>query len=152
MIIDLKIETYQDRYSGDLLKLAENFHKESIGEYDAMFDPEAVIKTIEANKATNAENCFLLVINGVCQGVLFGVSFNSMTSGEPIFQEIIWYVNEPFRRYGIKLLKEAEKRLKLRNIKIIIMAVMENSKTEKLKAFYTRLGFRPMETHFVRNL
>jgi hypothetical protein len=131
------------------MKLVENFHKEAVGEYDDVFSPDALIAAI---KRADPKDAFLLLVEDVCHGILFGARYNSPTSGREIFQEIIWYVNEPFRRYGVRLLKEAEKMLQLSGTSIMIMAVLENSKTEKLKSFYERLGFRKMETHYVRSL
>lgn len=145
----MTIEPYSEKYFLQVVSLIENFHAEAVGEYDDMFDKNSVIETI---KNSDPSNAFLLVVDGVCQGLLFGVVFNSMLNGRKIFQEIIWYVNAPFRRYGVKLLKEAEKILKSSGIGIIIMAVLENSKTVKLKRFYERLGYKPMEVHYVRSL
>lgn len=147
----MRVETYSDRYFLDVVKLVENFHKEAVGEYDDVFDPNVLIETIRV-QSEHPENAFLLIVDGVCQGILFGARFKSPINGKWIFQEVIWYVNEPFRRYGVRLLREAEKLLKSSGISVMIMAVLENSKTEKLKAFYQRLGFKPMETHFVRPL
>ena len=145
----MRIETYSDRWFLDVVKLIENFHAEAIGEYDDFFSSDAAIETI---KTADHSNAFLLIIDEVCQGILYGVNIISPTSGKKIFQEVIWYVNEPFRKYGVRLLREVEKILKSKGVSIMIMAVLENSKTAKLKSFYERLGFKPMETHFVRSL
>ena len=145
----MKVELYSDLYFLDVVKLVENFHKEAVGEYYGSIDQNAIIDTI---KSTDKNASYLLIIDGVCQGILSGVCFTWMTTGRPAFQEIIWYVNPAFRRYGIKLLREVEKQLTAIGVSTMIMAVLENSKTEKIKRFYERLGFKPMETHYVRNL
>ena len=146
------IENYSDLYYLDVLKLVDNFHKEAINEYDDVFDAHSVINTIVGFNGKNSHNAFLLIINGSCQGLLAGIDYQSMTSGRSVFQEVIWYVNKSFRRYGLRLLNEAEKRLKERGVSIMIMAVLENSKTQKIKKLYDRLGYKPMEVHYVRNL
>lgn len=148
----MRIEPYSDRYFLDVVKLVENFHNEAAGEYLGLFEPQSLIDTITKLKGTESDNAFLLIVDDVCQGILAGVEFKSMTSGKRIFQEMIWYVNEPFRRYGIKLLKYAENSLKLKGINNIIMAVLENSKTEKIKSLYSRLGYKPVEVHYMREL
>ena len=145
----MKIEAYSDLYFLDVVKIIENFHKEAVCEYDEFFNPDSLI---EAIKSADPNNAFLLIMDGVCQGLLYGQRFVSATSGKTIFQEAVWYVNKPFRGSGLILLKEAEKMLKSQGVGIIIMAVLENSKTEKIKTFYQRLGFKPMETHYVRSL
>ena len=143
---------YSDKYQADVVRLVQEFHRESLHEYDDIFNPEAVLDIITKQKENNAGNCFLLIVDGICHGMLFGMMTPSMVNGSPMFQEIIWYVSERYRRYGIKLLRYVEKVLKERNCGILIMAVMENSKTAKLKRFYERLGFKKMETHFVITL
>lgn len=148
----MKIETYSDRYYPDVVKLVENFHTEVVSEYLGAFDPLKLIQTITGLKDSHAKNAFLLIIDDVCQGMLAGIEFQSMTSDQKIFQEVIWYVNIPFRKYGLWLFNEVQKRLKLSGFTIMMMAVLENSKTEKIKHFYERLGFKPMETHYMRNL
>jgi GNAT superfamily N-acetyltransferase len=148
----MTIEPYSDKYFNDVIKIVENFHKEAVGEYDEAFDVGSIVHFIETNREANSNNALLLIIDDVCQGMIFGTSFKSMLNERKIWQEIIWYVNEPYRRHGIKLLKEMEKLLKSNGVSIMIMAVLENSKTEKLKEFYERLGFKKMETHYTRNL
>ena len=147
----MTVETYSDRYFLDVVKIVENFHKEAVREYDDLFDAVSLIETI---KNADPSGAFLLIIDGTCQGLLFGVKTKSLINGKTIFQEIIWYVNEPYRACGagVRLLRSAENMLKSQGVSIMIMAVLENSKTQKLKSFYTRLGFKPMETHFVRDL
>lgn len=147
-----RVETYSDQYFADVVQLVENFHKEAVGEYDELFDPHALIETIKSMKEPNGHNAFLLIVNNSCQGILAGAEYKSLLNNKRIFQEIIWYVNAPFRRYGVYLLNEVQKTLKLNGIGIMIMAVLENSKTEKIKSLYDRLGFKPMEVHYVRTL
>ena len=145
----MTVETYSDKYFLDVVRLVENFHKEALSEYDDLFNPNVLIENINS---INPKDIFLLIVNETCQGILYGTRFKSMVSGKEVWQEIIWYVNESFRGYGVKLLSEVEKVLKSSGVSTIIMAVLENSKTEKLKTFYQRLGYKPMETHFVRSI
>jgi len=148
----MRVETYSDRYYLDVVKLIHNFHDEAVGEYVGEFDPEAVIKTIVGLKENNAQNAFLMIVGESCEGIIAGLESHCMVNGRKMYQELIWYVNEPFRSRGVKLLKIVEERLKLNGFSIMIMAVLENSKTEKLKAFYEKVGYRKMETHYVREL
>lgn len=145
----MRVEVYSDKYFIDVMKIVENFHKEAVCEYESLFDPQVLIGTI---KKSDPSNAFLLIVDNACQGILFGTRFDSLINKTKIFQEIIWYVNKPFRTFGVNLLREAEKILKEQGICTMIMAVLENSKTEKIKSFYERLGYKPMETHFVRTL
>ena len=145
----MRVETYSDRYLQDVVRLIEAFHKEAVAEYDSEISSEALLETI---KAGNPENCFLLIVDDACQGLIYGIRVRSHLNGKTIFQEVMWYVSKPYRRYGVRLLRKVENILLLENVCVIIMVVLENSKTDKLKAFYQRVGYRPMETHYVRNL
>ncbi len=145
----MTVEPLSEKYYPDIVRLVENFHNEAVSEYDDLFDAKVLIETM---KNADVNSAFLLVVDGVCQGILFGIHVPSYTNDRIIFQEVIWYVNKPFRRYGINLLKEVENILKSRGVSIMIMAVLENSKTEKLKRFYESMGYKKMETHFVRSL
>lgn len=148
----IRIETYSDKYFLDVVKLAKAFHQEAVIEYDGIFEVDALINTITNLKEENSKNAFLLIIDEVCQGILAGVEYKSMINSNRIFQEIIWFVNRDFRRHGIYLLNKAQEFLKSNGINIMIMAVLENSKTEKIKNLYSRLGFKPMEVHYIRTL
>lgn len=148
----ISIQNYSEQYLDDVVELVKKFYDEAVGEYDHMLDLDTLIATIKTQAETNANNAFLLLVDNKCQGILYGQQFQSMSTGKLVFQELIWYMNIAFRRYGIKLLKHAEKVLHDNGVSSIIMAVLENSKTEKLKQFYSRMGYRPMETHFIRQL
>lgn len=148
----MTVETYSDRYFLDVVKIVENFHREAVHEYDDLFNADTLIETIKSAKAENAANCFLLIVDGTCQGMLYGTRFKSLLNDRIIFQEAIWYVNVAYRSRGVKLLNDVEKILKSQGVSIMIMALLENSKAEKLKQLYARMGYKPMETHFVRSL
>ena len=145
----MRVETYSDRYFLDVVKLIKNFHEEAVSEYDQEFNSDAVIETI---KTADHANSYLLIVDEVCQGILSGTMLRSPNNGSGIFQEVIWYVNKPFRRYGVQLLRVVENTLKSIGVSTMIMVALENSKSSKLKTFYERLGYKPMETHYVRNL
>lgn len=145
----MKVENYSDKYFLDVVKLVQNFHAEAVSEYDADFDPNVIIETIQN---ADPQNGFLLIVDGKCEGLLYGTRFKSSINGSFIFQEVIWYVNPAFRSHGVHLLNEVTRILKLQDVNVMIMAVLENSKAVKLKRFYERLGFKPMETHYMRTL
>ncbi len=146
------IETYTDKYYDDVVGIIANFYKEAIQYYDVGLDKERLMQTITMLKVNNAGNAFLMIIDGKCQGILAGLEAPSMLNPKRIFQELIWYVNEPFRRYGIVLLHKVQKMLKMQGFETMIMTVLEASKPEKIKRFYERMGFKHFETHYIRSL
>lgn len=148
----IHIETYTPNYDEDIAKIVENFHDESLSQYDSGFDKEAVLRTIRSFDGDQASNAFLLIIDGKCQGLLAGTEISSLVNNKRTFQELIWYVNLPFRRYGVKLLERVQEILKDRGFDTLIMAVMENSKTKKIKNLYKAMGFKLCESHYIRSL
>ena len=147
----MRVEQYSDRYFLDVVKLVENFHKETLGKYDSDLDPAALIETIR-RESYDSRNVFLLILGNRCEGILAGHEFKSMINHTKIFQEYIWYTNKPFGKYGIRLIKEVQKILKSRGVNAIILSILEAPISVKLKRIYNRLGYKHLETHFVRAL
>jgi GNAT superfamily N-acetyltransferase len=144
----ISIEQHDPKYNDDIRRLVTEFYEEALKEYNTSYSPETIDQCIEQY----ASGMLLLVNNGKCEGILAGAEVQNPVTGEKVFQEVIWYVNKKFRHFGVTLLKKAEAILKERGYKGIIMACMHNSKTEKLFTFYRRMGFVPLETHFLRRL
>lgn len=148
----MHIETYSDRFYLDVVNIVNNFYDEAIKLYDVDIDRAVLADTITKVTANNSGNVFLLVNNDKCEGVLAGIEIQGLLNRKKVFQEIIWYINKPFRRYGVALLKKAQEILKAEGFNTIIMAVLENSKTEKIKRLYERMGFINFESHWIRSL
>lgn len=146
------VETYSDKYYNDVVEIVGNFYEEAIRFYDMGLDKEKLAQSIVGFKESNAGNMFLLVVDGKCQGILAGIEPPSLLNNKRIFQEVIWYVNERYRKYGVMLLARVQKLLRNQGFDTMIMAALEDSKPEKIKALYERMGYRKLETHFIKNL
>lgn len=145
----LQVERYTEPHLFSVVRLAKAFHDDASFEYDSGFNVDAVIQTVSS---ADPRNLFLLIIDGVCQGIIYGTRIKSGMTGHWLYQEMIWYVDKGHRGVGLAFLLEVEKLLKEDGVTHIIMAVLENSKTEKLKEFYTKTGYKCMETHFIKEL
>lgn len=145
----LQVERYSERHLLDVVRLAKAFHDDASFEYDGGFSVYAVIQTV---KNADPKDLFCLIIDGMCQGIIYGTRIKSGMTGHVLYQEMIWYVDRGYRGCGLAFLIEVEKLLKEDGVKHIIMAVLENSKTEKLKEFYRNTGYKCMETHFIKEL
>ena len=142
------IERGQEKYYADALQLVRNFYNEALKEYDKTLDEQYLLSNFDKYKS----NAFLLIIEDKCEGILAGLSVTTPLNNQKIFEEVIWYVNKPFRKYGVQMLKEAQKALKEEGYTTMVIALMHNSKTEKLAKFYEGQGFKPFETHYLRQL
>ena len=142
------VETYSDEFHNDVVEIVSNFYDEAIKYYDVGLTKEVLFETIKALKGS----AFLLIVDGKCQGLLAGMEAPSMLNDKRKYQEVIWYVNKPFRRYGIGLLNKVQELLKAQGFSTMIMAVLEASKTRKLKRFYERMGYKKFETHYIKEI
>lgn len=144
----MTIVGYDDIYKPDLIELVANFYQEALHEYSAPIDEGVLLEAIEKHKA----HIFLLIINDKCEGVIAGVETASPLNCDKVYQEFIWYVNQPHRLNGVRFLMEVQKMLKAQGYAQLIMALMHNSKAEKLQRLYERMGFAPFETHYLKKL
>ena len=145
----MRVQRYSDIHFLDLVRIVEKFHKEYLSDRFTPCEPDVIVDTIKEH----CENTFLLISQDEkCVGVLAGVKIQSKFNGEIFFQEIIWYVEKPFGRYGFMLIREVEKFLKSTGVSTMIMSVLERSKSDKIKRIYSKLGYKLEETHFMRTL
>lgn len=142
------IASYAEQYREDVVNIINNFYTEALREYTAPINKEILNKTIDAYK----DNSFLLIIDGKCEGILSGIATTSPLNGEKCYQELIWFVNKPFRKYGVFLLRKVEQLLKEQGYKQLIMACMANSKYVELSKLYHKMNFILFESHFLKNL
>ncbi len=132
----------------EALELIRAFHKEALSEYALKIDEATLISFFDKCVAQS----FLLIIDNKCEGLIAGQEIKNPVSGERIFQETVWFINEPFRKYGVYLFNEAQEILKQDGYSAIIMVCLANSKTDKLVKLYEKLGFIEMERHYIRRL
>jgi len=134
-------------YPASMMLIAE-FAEESLSEYGTYLDPERLEQTYKKVMPTS----FCLIVEGKLVGVFGGHIVEDFCSKRPVYEEVIWYVKKDKRKYGIKLLRYVEEWCKANRIERITMCCMHNSQTEKLWSLYTKLGFRPMETRFIKEI
>jgi GNAT superfamily N-acetyltransferase len=144
----MTIEGYTEQRRQDVIDLVREFYNESLKEYGQTLSLPALLESIERMKS----HAFLLIKNNKCVGLLAGLTVCPPYGSEKIYHEVIWFVSKAYRRYGIWMFNQARRVLKAEGYSHIVMTVMYNSKTEKIKKFYDRLGFRPIETHFLKEL
>lgn len=130
------------------LPLFEEFKAESLAEYGMDMNVQLIRETVQQYIGTS----FVAEIDGMIVGILAGTIVRNPTCSTPIYQEQVWYVTKTQRSIGIRLFKTVEAFALAAGCKHMIMAHMLNSKADKLTEFYTRLGFVPFETHYIKPL
>lgn len=69
-------------------------------------------------------------------------------SGERVASELFWWVEPAHRGIGVKMLRQAQLWATARDAVLLQMI----APTPDVAAFYTRLGFQPVETTFLKRL
>lgn len=148
----MRVENYSENYFLDIVRLVEKFYQEHLQEIYGKIERKIIFETINKFSGENSKNAFLLIVEGSCVGLLAGVEVKSELNSEKFFQEILWYIEKPYGQNFRYLIKKAQIMLQSRGFSIIIMAVMENSKSSKIEGIYKRIGFDKLETHYMRKL
>ena len=86
--------------------------------------------------------------DGAIVGMLGVVGTFHPYSGEPVMSEMFWYVEPEHRGQGVRLLKIAEDWARANGIADSIMI----SPSEKVSNFYEKLGYRLLETQYIKRL
>ncbi len=150
------VESYSDQYVDDVHRLINEFYRESLKEFGMEVDEFILMSTIESMKQQCTGNGytggFLAIIDGKAEGLLAGKEVKTPWSKDRIWHEVVWFMTERYRKYGVKLLNIARQKLKEQGFAAMVMVHTQNNKTDKLARLYERLGFKPMETNYIGRL
>lgn len=136
-----------------LIPLIKLFHQETLSQFGFGWDNLSIARTIE----TFIQHHIGLVVEEKDEiiGVIGGAVTPSFTDyRQRIFIESIWYVNPGYRglAQGVELLKLVEEYCRRLKINKIIMVGMHDHNHEKLDLFYKRMGFRILESQYMKDL
>lgn len=146
------IEHYSEAYKADVICLIQKFHVQFLVGYDKDLNHGNVEKTILEFTGEKAKNAFLLIDGTKCVGLIAGIELKSYINDSRIFSEIFWYVDEPYGMFAGWFIREVEMLLKEQGFAVIVMAVLNSPKAEKIKRMYEVCGYRHLETHYIKNL
>ncbi len=140
------VRNYKPKDIEDVFDLLKEFHEEILSEFVG-FNAAVVRDSI----LSQTEHAIVLEIDDKVVGIISGKEIDYPLQEAKIFQEMIWYVSKKHRRYGITLLRELEKQCKERGNSAIIMVHLYNN-SEKMGKLYELMGYKEMETHYIRSL
>jgi len=142
-------------FGPELTRLCQAFSDEALNEYGLGVEQDRLDQMIEVCKDIS----FFLVVPDPAHlnqykpvGVIAGFMVNNMTNGKPAVQEVIWYVDKEYRSHGKKLMDAFEDLARERGATSLVMGLMCNSMQDRLDKFYKRLGFRPFEVQYIKEL
>lgn len=94
--------------------------------------------------------CIVLELKGQIQGLLLAAYSPHPFGAGKVARETLWYISEAGRGgNAIKMLKKYEEWAKLHECDIVSMASLVSNDVSKI---YERLGYKPLEVHFIKAL
>ena len=128
--------------------IIKEFHTEALEKFGLQYDDAQTNVVIE----TEYKEALVLEVGGDVVGVISGHLIADGVHAGKIFQETIWYVKKEHRGYGKRLIKALEHRCKEQGLNAIIMGLIGNKMGERVELYYNRLGYKVLETHFIKEL
>ena len=137
----------KEDYEASVIMIAE-FAEESLSAYGTYLDLDKLRTVFESGFLTS----FGAFVDGKMVGLLGGRIVEDLCSKLPVYQEMIWFVTKEHRSHGRELLAHAMAWCRDQKITRMTMVCMHNSRMDTLFKLYERLGFKPVETHFVKEI
>lgn len=85
-------------------------------------------------------------------GALGAVLAPDLNNGQTIATECFWFVIDRHRGHGIALLKEFERWAAFRKAKRVAMIHLHALQPERLSELYQRMGYKAVETNYLKDL
>ena len=146
--LEISVMGWHPAFAADVARLCQAFSDESLNEYGLGVTEEKMLQMTEVCKNIS----FFLVVEGRAVGVIAGILVENLTNGKPAIQEVIWYVDKEYRSHGKKLMVALEELAKAMKVSSIVMGLMCNSMQDRLDKFYRRLGYRPFEVQYLKEI
>lgn len=133
-----------------MLPLARNFFVEA--QLPGVLKPEVFESNWRKFLASGIGVVIGLFHEATLCGVIGGLTVPDLCTGDTTTCETFWYVNQEQRRGGmsLRLLREFEVEAVKRGSKKVTLVHLAGENAEGLKKVYERLGFRALETHYVK--
>lgn len=132
----------------DIADMGERFARE--GPYSQFLRPDRAAMLSLARALMTDPRGLLLVSDrdAKATGMIGALITPHPYSGALVMNEMFWYVSPEDRGSGVRLLRAAEAWGRTQSAGLLIMV----SPDERVSAFLTRTGYRPLETHFIKSL
>jgi GNAT superfamily N-acetyltransferase len=136
----------------ELLVILENFYKLMPYKQDLAKVRSTWVDTWHSLILTQVGKIFALKQNDKIVGAIGFVIHPSLEDGVKVCTEAFWYVDEKYRGKGLSLLLHLQKYAKAQGAERMMMIHLSNSMPEKLKKLYERLGYKEIETIYMKEL
>jgi GNAT superfamily N-acetyltransferase len=142
------VTRYSESYDPDVTRLCKAFSEESLAEYGLAVEADRLMEMTEVCKGVS----FFLKVDGKVVGLIAGMKQENLTNGALALQEVVWYVDKEYRANGRILLKYFEEAAKNMGASCVVMGLMCNSGMDKLDKFYKRMGYKPFEIQYMKEI
>ncbi len=122
------------------------------GSLPGQLKPEVFIKNWEFLLGNGMGKIFGLYEDGKFVGALGAIIAPDLNDGELCATECFWFIDPDKRGNGVKLLLNFVKYSKEIGCVRVNMVHLFNAHAEKLSKLYKKLGFSPVETHYLKTL
>jgi hypothetical protein len=139
---------YNDKYQASTLELCFEWASQLKELTGFEISKEHILSQFEECE----EFTSILIVDGICQGILAGKLTDNTISPAKIWSEVIYYVRPDFRKESKQLFKSAEIMLKSKGIDAMLMILMCNYQQKLIDRLYKGLGFRPLEVQYIKNI
>lgn len=136
----------------ELLVILENFYKLMPYKQDLNKVRSTWVNTWYGLISHEVGKIFALKQNNKIIGAIGFIISPSLEDGVSTCTEAFWYVDEKYRGKGLSLLLHLQKYAKAQGAERMMMIHLSNSMPEKLKALYERLGYKEVETIYMKEL
>lgn len=105
-------------------------------------------------KLLNSGSGFILGIqkDGVWVAAIGGVVFPDINDGDMILTECFWFAFPEARGHALRLVKDFEEQGRFMGAKRAIMVHLHSINAEVLSKVYQRMGYQPLEMHYIKDL
>jgi len=131
-----------------LLALLKQFQEESLSHFGTKIEDDYALRMIDGS----IQNSFVAEKEGKVVGVMSGIFTTELITKRKIFQETIWFMDKEYRKYGIKLYRHVENWVREQGCEAMLMGCLSNSKFDKLVKFYEKIGYKHLESQFMKEL
>ena len=131
-----------------LVKIIKEFYEEGLSGCGVTFSDEKTQETFFLNEA----NTLVVTIDEKIVGFVGGTMITFPISNVKVFQEIGWYIQENYRRYGVLLFRKLEEFCRKEGVKHIVMGHLAKLGAERLAKFFKRMGYKELEVHYIKEL
>jgi hypothetical protein len=140
---------YAEQYREDLINICYEFAEEHSKVSGFKPDIAKIEKFIDICK-----NDGILLINeqGRCVGVIGGFATETIFSKDIIWNQCIIYVQKEYRKHTKEFYKYFEYYIKQRGFNQITMGAISNKYYKLTDRWLKGLGFKPIETHYIKEL